>query len=65
MNESRITSIGCLAGQLQTPVSKLQEIAAALGIIPTSTINNAPYFDAADVERIAERIRSEQPGVIQ
>jgi len=65
MNETRITSIGHLAGELQTPVSRLDEIAAALGITAASEINGIPHFDAADVERIAERIRSEHPEAIQ
>jgi len=59
VDATQILSFGCMAGELQTPVSRLQKIAKQLGITPTSTINNIPYFDAADVERIADQIRSE------
>ncbi len=66
MDATQILSFGCMAGELQTPVSRLQEIAKQLGITPSSTINNVPYFNAADVERIADQIRSEsQPEVVQ
>ncbi len=60
MDATKILSIGHVAGQLQTPVSRLQELADLLKIVPRSTVNGIPYFDVLDVERIADRIRSEQ-----
>jgi hypothetical protein len=55
---NEITSIGHLAGELQTPVSRIAAVAAALGIMPTSIINGVRYFAIGDVARIAEHLRS-------
>ncbi len=60
MDATKILSIGHVAGQLQTPITELAAIAELLGIVPTSTINNVPYFDAADVKQVADHIRSER-----
>lgn len=58
MNGFNIIAIGRAAGEIQAPVSVIVRIAADLGIEPVGLINGVVHFDAADVERIAARLRS-------
>ncbi len=61
MTQFDITAIGILAGQIQTPVRQLSDVAEHLGIVPTAHINGIPHYSRQDVERIAARIRATTP----
>ena len=52
-----IVSIGCLASEIQSPVSVIRSVAAQLNIVPTGHINNIPHFNGDDAARIADHIR--------
>lgn len=58
MNDFNIIAIGRIAGEIQAPVSMVGRIADELGIKPVGRINGVVHFDAADVERIAARLRA-------
>lgn len=62
MSESQdLVSIGCVAGELQTPVRDLSKILAELGIEPKLRLNRVDYFGGADVTRLAAHIRAQNP----
>ena len=54
-----LTSIGSAAGQLQTPVSRIDSATDDLGIHPALILNGIRYFGATEIERIAEHIRED------
>ena len=53
------SSIGMVASMLQRHPSTLQAIADSMEIKPLLTLNGIPFYSVADIERLAERIRSE------
>lgn len=55
-----LTSIGKLAGEIQTPVAILQQVILRLNITPHQRLNGVPYFCRADVDRIAQQVRAAQ-----
>jgi len=55
-----LVSIGCLAGELQTPVRTLELAAQTLGIVPALRLNRIAHFDADQVERIAQHVREQR-----
>ena len=56
-----ITSLGKLAGELQTLPMEIKDIAREIGVEPTITINDCPFFDEGDVSRIVDRLRQQAP----
>ena len=56
--KSDIISLGCLSGELQTPVAQLSAIAVELGVSPSIRIDNVPHYSNGDAERIAKRVRA-------
>lgn len=59
---SSLTSIGCLASQIQFPVSRIQSAAAVLLIQPSHIINGIAYYSSRDAERISDHLRGEHGG---
>lgn len=55
-----IASIGAVAAELQLTTAKIAAAADELNIQPELRINQVPYFDSQDVERINEHIRAGQ-----
>ncbi|MEO9595725.1 hypothetical protein [Rhodopirellula bahusiensis] len=51
-----MTSLGKLACEIQTPVATLQQVIERLNIKPAQRLNGIAYFDADDVNRIAENV---------
>ncbi len=47
-----LTSIGCLAGQMQRSVRSIEQAASRAGIKPAMRIDRVPHYTAAQVERI-------------
>lgn len=54
---TNIESIGHIAGQIQTRVSRIKSIARGLGIDPSYHIDGVPHYIEADAQRIAEHVR--------
>ena len=52
-----LTSVGRIAGQFQTPVTKLMSIIEQLNIVPQQRLNGVGYYHPNDVERIAAVLR--------
>jgi hypothetical protein len=50
--ERDLTSIGCLASQLQRPMRAIERAVLALEIIPSMRINHVVHFNGQQVERI-------------
>jgi len=57
---SSIVSIGHASSQLQTPVTKLVQVAKVLGIKPTQIINGVVHYSEIDVQKIRQHLRGEQ-----
>jgi hypothetical protein len=55
-----VTAVGRAASELRVPVSQLLEIADRLGVAVAGRINGVVYFSVADVERIAQHVRTTQ-----
>ena len=51
-------SIGQLAAHLQKPVRKIEQAATALKMQPALRLNQVPYFNGRQVERLTDAISS-------
>lgn len=60
MQDIDLTSVGRIAGQFQTPASRLIDIIKQLGIVPQQRLNGVGYYHPNDVERIAAVLRKTQ-----
>ena len=56
--EQDYISIGQLAAHVQRPVRKIEQAASELKIRPALRLNGVPYFNAQQVERLTETLRS-------
>lgn len=56
-----IISIGRLASMLDTTRDRVVQASQAADINAVETIDQVPFFDAGDVERIREHLRAEHP----